>query len=343
MNLCYKSEKKIEVNDMVGKKVLFFAPAFFGYEKSIKKKLEEMGAECDMYDVRSVTSAKNRAFLKVAPSFFSVKSKIYYNRILKDNIGKRYDYILIIKCDMTPESILLKMKNMYPNAKMCLYLWDSVANIPGIEKKFKYFDILHSFDLDDCKRYPILKFRPLFYTDEFKKTLQKEAKYKYDICFLGTIHSDRYKVIKQVKKIADATNLSSYWFYYLQSHFIYKFYKLTKKEFSDTSIDMFSFEKKSSEEIASVVEQSKIILDIQHPKQTGLTMRTIEMLGMNKKLITTNANIKMYDFYNSNNISVIDRNNVIIDKNFLQTDYKPISSDIYKKYSLESWIEEILS
>ena len=67
------------------------------------------------------------------------------------------------------------------------------------------------------------------------------------------------------------------------------------------------------------------------------------MIGMNKKLITTNAHIKNYEFYNSNNISVIDRNHVEIDIKFFDSDYEPLLPGIYEKYSLETWIKEVLS
>ena len=330
------------IDDLSDKKILFFAPAFFGYENKILKKMENLGASVDMYDVRSITSARDRALLKILPVIFAKKSQKYYEDIIADNTAKDYDYILIVKCDMTPENILLRFRKEFPNAKMCLYLWDSIDNIPGVTKKFKYFDTLHSFDMEDCKKYPELKFRPLFFTDEFCKPYE-EREYSYDVSFLGTIHSDRYAVIKQIREIAKHNGLRSYWFCYLQSKFVYYVYKATKKEFFNTKISDFDLKKKDSEEIASIVENSKIMLDIQHPKQTGLTMRTIEMVGMNKKLITTNTSIKNYDFYNPRNISVIDRKNVVIDSEFLNTSYEPLPEEMYHKYSLQNWIFEVLS
>lgn len=148
--------------DISGKKILFFSPAFFKYEDMIANKMREMGAEVDMYDVRSVTSAKDRALLKITPKLFEKQSQSYYEGIIEENQGKKYDYILIVKCDMTPTNILEKFRTDFPHAKLCLYLWDSVENIPGVVEKFKYFDSLHSFDMNDCERYPQLKFRPLF-------------------------------------------------------------------------------------------------------------------------------------------------------------------------------------
>lgn len=330
------------VTDISGKKILFFSPAFFKYENMIADKMREMGAEVDMYDVRSVTGAFQRALLKISPAIFKRRSQKYYEDIIEQNKDKDYDYILIVKCDMTPASILVKFREVYPNAKLCLNLWDSVENIPGVTKKFKYFDTLHSFDLNDCEKYPILKFRPLFFGDQFRKE-KHTGDYKYDISFLGTVHSDRYAVIKQVQKIAEERGLKCYWFLYLQSKFIYKFYKLTKKEFKGVDEETFSFDKMSAAEISSIVDGTRIVLDIQHPKQTGLTMRTIEMIGMNKKLITTNESIKKYDFFYANNVVVIDRNNVTIPADFFSSPYSKLPADVYEKYSLKSWILEVLS
>ena len=333
----------MSVTSIDGKRILFFSPAFFNYENMIADKMKEMGALVDMYDVRSVTSAFDRALLKISPSFFKSKSLYYYEDIIEQNKDKNYDFILIVKCDMTPISVLKRFKKVFPNAKLCLNLWDSVDNIPGISEKFKYFDTIHSFDLEDCNRFNELKFRPLFFGDEYKQELKTINNFKYDISFLGTVHSDRFSVIKQVQDISKQKSLNCYWFLFLQSKFIYYYYKITKKEYRGVDINIFSFDKMSASDVAKIISDSRIILDIQHPKQTGLTMRTIEMIGMNKKLITTNKSIINYDFYNSNNIFIIDRQHVEISSDFLIGDYCPISQEIYNKYSLRSWILEVLS
>lgn len=71
-------------------------------------------------------------------------------------------------------------------------------------------------------------------------------------------------------------------------------------------------------------------------------MRTIEMIGLKKKLITTNKDIVNYDFYNENNILVVDRNNFKLDTDFINKPYQELDERIYKKYSLESWIKTLL-
>lgn len=329
-------------NFLKDKHILFFSPSFFGYENKIKDKMEKLGARVDMFDERSVNKSYHKALLKINPNIFNKKTEKYYFDILEKIKSNNYDFILFIKCDMPTGKVLQIYKNTFKKAKMCLHMWDSISNIPNIENKFKYFDHITSFDRQDSLNNPIIKFRPLFYCDEYKKEICKTDDYEYDLCIIGTIHSDRYKIIKEIKKQAENRGLKMYCYPYLQSKFIYYFYKITKKEFRDTKISDFEFNKISSKDIASKVDQSRVIIDIQHPKQTGLTMRTIEMLGMNKKLITTNQDISNYDFYDCHNILVFDRQNSNIKLSSLSEQYKAVDSHIYDKYYIDAWIYEVL-
>jgi len=324
------------------KRILFFAPAFFGYELKIKDKMEQMGAVVDFYDERSISKSYEKALLKISPKIFGYKTAKYYRQIIEQNKGNLYDYIFVIKCEMMSLETIRQLKHFSPNAVFCLYLYDALKNVKGVAHKINEFDRAFSFDSGDVKNNGKLIFRPLFFLDCYRKDIRDDNQYKYAISFIGTIHSDRYSIIKNVKKIYEDKNLDSFFFCYLQSNFIYRFYKFTKKEFRNTQKTDFEFAKIESSLIAKVIDESRAVLDIQHPKQTGLTMRTIEMLGMNKKLITTNKEIVEYDFYNPNNILVVDRSAVCIHDSFLHQPYQNVDKATYERYSIESWIGDIL-
>lgn len=328
---------------MKKKKVLFFSPAFFGYEKAIVDKLIELNYEVDYFDERSITKNVEKALLKVVPSFFNNKSQKYYQLIFDKIKDKEYDIVFFIKGDSIPLDMLDKFRSHYSQSIFLLYLWDSIRNIKNIENKFLFFDKIYSFDNEDVKKNANLIFRPLFYIDEYKKDFSIKASYEYDISFCGTIHSDRYRVIKEISNFAKENYLKTMLYSFLQGKFIYYFYKFTKKEFFGTKISEFDFEKISGRRIAEIVDSSRVILDIQHPEQTGLTIRTIEMVGMHKKLITTNKEIAQYDFYNPKNICIIDRKNPKLPIEFFNSNYEPVSKEVYDNYSLESWIKEILN
>ena len=326
----------IDSRILLNKKILLFSQFFFGYENKIAEKMREFGAEVSLYDEMSVTKTIERAFLKISPRFFSVKTERYYFEILEKEKEKSYDYVLFIDCEMPTIKILKAYKKVFQNARFCLYMWDSLDNLIGVKEKIKYFDFVSTFDRKDAKDCKI-GFRPLFYADEYRGNNELEL-YDYDLTFIGTIHSDRYAIIKNLME----TTRKMFVYPFLQSRFIYYFYKITKTEFRNTHIDDFKFNKIDSKTLAKLVRGSRVVLDIQHPRQTGLTMRTIEMIGMKKKMVTTNEDIVNYDFYCEDNICIINRNNPVIPDVFFKTKYKEIPENVYEYYSIGQWILGVL-
>lgn len=324
-----------------GKKILFFAPAFFNYERVIRDRMEEMGATAYLYDERSVKGAFLRALNKVVPTWFNKYSYNYFHQIIHKHQNEEFDYVVVIKSDMMPAMTLAEIKSVFHTAKLVLYLYDSISDIPGIEAKFCYYDRVLTFDRKDANEKKLV-FRPLFFSDDYIAR-SSSSHFVYDLAFLGTIHTDRFRILKQIMLQTQKNGWKSYWFFYLQAGFMFYWYWITKREYKLNDRDLFSLKKKSGHEIASIVEQTKAIIDIESPGQNGLTMRTIEMIGLKKKLITTNHDIVNYDFYNPNNISVIDREKPIISKDFIKTPYTDVPDDIYWRYHLDSWIMDVLN
>ena len=136
-------------------------------------------------------------------------------------------------------------------------------------------------------------------------------------------------------------NINTFFYFYSPSKILFFFQKLFKKDFRNIQWNEVSFKSLNKFDVIDIIKKSKCIIDIQHPNQTGLTMRTIEMLGAKKKLLTTNKEIEKYDFYNKNNIFVFDRNNPKIDVEFFIKDYESIDHITYEKYSINHWIKNI--
>ena len=60
-------------------------------------------------------------------------------------------------------------------------------------------------------------------------------------------------------------------------------------------------------------------------------------------MLDTNQSIENYDFFNANNVVVVDRKNVSIPSGFFNSAYTRLPDEVYEKYSLKSWILEVLS
>jgi hypothetical protein len=214
---------------------------------------------------------------------------------------KQYSYFFLIKGEVVPIWFIVEFKKLNPRAKLIYYTYDSFNNNANSVAILKYFDSCYSFDFKDVKSNPVFKLKHLFYTDEFINNLTTQDK-KYTVSFIGTLHSNRYKTIRQLLNKMDNTFV----FFYSPAKWFFLLEKIIKSEYKDIKWSEISFEKFSRQQVAEVFKASKCVVDIQRSGQTGLTMRTFEVLATGAILITTNTYIKEAAFYDSEYIIVLE-------------------------------------
>lgn len=323
-----------------GKKILMFAPQFFGYRETIAEQLKEMGCQVDLYDERPNNSAFCKIMLRYNVKLYHPTVMKYYLSVIEENKDKDYDYIFVIKSEAINQKIFDKLKEAYPNAKFILYLWDSVENVPDGEKKIKLYDRVLTFDPVDAEKYGI-PFLPIPYGKEYTK-YENNADYKYDVAFIGTAHSVRPRVVKQIRKQCEKMGRKCFTYFYSPHILVFLFNKLTNKDYKYISLKEINFDSLSTEEVCQIYNISRCVLDIEHPKQHGTTTRPVEMLPMKKKIITTNKHVKDFDFYSENNFCIIDRENPVINEEFFESPYIEASREVMEKYSPKIFVETLL-
>lgn len=330
--------------DLFGKTVLLFSPKFFGYETEVLKSIQRKCGSCVLYDERAEPSILDKICIRLNyKTFLMRKIASYYRNIIAKYAEDYFDYVVFLNPETITVKLLEELRARQKRAHFVLYMWDSLENKPHTEELLPCFDTKLSFNKKDCEAYG-LKFRPLFFIDEYDSDKNGKDSYdcNIDIGFIGTIHSDRYRILRDVGLWAKAQGLNIGYYMYFPAKILYYKYKLKNLGKCKVSKKDFHFSPLNSKQVQEYLGRCKTIIDIQHPKQIGLTMRTIEMLGMRKKLITTNADIKNYDFYNEDNICVIDRNHVMMDKEFLSSDYNRIT-DVYRKnYTVDAFVDDLL-
>ena len=326
--------------------VLLIAPVFFDYYKEMIKELNLMGYTVDYICDAPSNSNFSKALGRINKQFISGTTRKYFeNTVMPIIESKKYDYVLIIggmTFAFTPQMIA-RIKEMQPEAKFVMYQWDSQKNLPYSTYIHPYIDRLYSFDLNDCEQMSKYKFLPLFYTRMYENIgKEKINDYKYDCSYIGTAHPQKYKDINLMSSALKNIMPRQFIYHYMPSKLKFIYHKLLASEFKNTHISDFQTEKLSSDEVMQIFKESVCILDAPQAGQTGLTIRTIECLGAKRKIITTNENIKKYDFYNESNILVFDGT---IDENntFFTIPFVRINEEIYNKYSLREWLKTVLT
>lgn len=323
-----------------GKRILFFSAHLFGYQNDIRLAMESVGAIVDYYDERPANNFLVKGVIRINRNLLAGYINHYYNKIIKETLQKEYDYVFFIKGESISASNVRRLKQFHPEANFIIYHWDSIANNSNAQNLLPYFDRVFSFDKIDCERLG-LHFLPLFYTLDYANIPYYDKEIKYDMLFVGTTHSDRYKLVKRIEEqIIKMGGLCLTWFYFPSKILYYKM-KIQNSYLRQIPVHTFHFKPMSKELLLQLYAGSRIIIDVQHPKQTGLTMRCIETLGAKRKLITTNYYITEYDFYNPDNILVVDRNLPYVPEKFLNEPYRDTPKEIYESYSIKNWLSSI--
>jgi len=325
---------------LLGKKILFIGPQFFGYEQEISNELVNQGAEVDFLPDRPFNAPLMKAVIRFRRKWILPLADRYFLDSIEAFDRGHYDLIFVVQGEGLSVKTLSIVKLLFPKARLVWYLWDSLRNKKSLVPNLFAFDECHTFDASDSKFYG-MNFRPLFFSSGFSR--EASQNFNYHLSFIGTAHSDRFRIVSNmIAALPDHTNC--YWYLYLQAQWVFWVQKVVNPAYRGASISKFRFNPVSKKEVQKVFFDSLAILDIEHPLQTGLTMRTFETMGANKKLVTTNAMVKDTDFYNPNNILVIERHSVPnIPETFWVAPYVPLVETIYQKYSLKGWLREVVA
>lgn len=325
------------------KRILFIAPKFFGYEKLIKEELERKGAQVDYYNDRPGSDFLTKALIRLDRRLLSHKTNRYYDNIIESTKNTSYDHILIVRGEAISTQRLRMLRLVQPQAKLTLYLWDSIHYNPNARAILHEFNRVFSFDRKDVDENPTMEFLPLFYGQEFERAARYREKPIYDACFIGTIHTDRYKVLEKVIESLESRGRTVFVYCYYPSKFLFHVRSLFNPGFRRFSEKYINFSGMAISKVVDNIAKSRSIIDINRPDQLGLTMRTIEAAGAQRKLITTNSDILNYDIYSETGVHVIDRNTPIINDLFLDQELTPFNEETRIQHSISKWTETVFS
>ena len=319
---------------MFKKKMLFISPCFFDYYKDLISEFNNIGIDVTWFNDRPSENFVSKALIRINKKLSFIKNNRYFKSIRKTCQNNKFDYVLVIFGQFFCKRYIFELRKMQPTAKFIYYTWDSAENYSVIKEISDLFDQKFSFDPVDCEKYGFT-FLPLFYCNHN----YKEGENKYLASAIFTVKPGKLHRYSQIKKMFSPGTIYEY--LYLQSKIVYLFYKVRyKKEFSNYKMKDFKFKKLGRNQTYNIFSQSKIIIDVQMENQIGLTMRTFEALHCRKKLITSNSSIKKYDFYNEDDIVVIDEDNSTIPTTFFDKEF--VHCDCVANYSINCFVNKLI-
>lgn len=225
----------------------------------------------------------------------------------KNNI---YDYKKIVIFDSGyHEDITKYIKRKNKNCKIILYFWNPIKEENYKALKDSNVDEFWTFDKNDAIKYN-MHYNSQFYT---QKVQLKRDELINDVLFLGRA-KNRAKELLELERKLNSNNVKTNFF------------------IIEDEKDCISYD-----EYLSFLSKSKCILDFNQAGQIGLSLRPMESLFFEKKLITNNEDIKNYDFYNPNNIFILGKDNIRDIKEFINKPYEKVQKNILNYYDFENW------
>ncbi|MCH3922275.1 hypothetical protein [Limosilactobacillus sp.] len=220
-----------------------------------------------------------------------------------------YNTIIIHASELTnhlPEYI----HRINPQIRIIYWYWNPVNNhtLPRLvtDSNVEFW----TFDKGDKKKYH-MKFNIQYYTGT--TNIQKEN-VKYDVYFIGHDKGRKKKINDILKKIKNAG------------------LKYKVDILSDNSKRHIAYNI-----VKKRIMAAKAILEVNQKGQTGYTLRALESLFLEKKLITTNKSIVNENFYSSKNIFVVDSDDWGKLPSIITSPYDKTVNHFKNKYDINAW------
>ena len=228
--------------------------------------------------------------------------------------------------DATANINVLKVLSKKNKAKkQILYYRNRIRNndLKKIEFANSHGFIVATYSKEDAYKYD-LEFVPQCWN---KKVIlnHKELVVTNDVYFVGEV-KNRYKQILDVKDKCEKAGISCL------------FHIISNKGLPYTQSKRVTYE-----QVIDNILSSRAVLDIVTEDNWGLTIRPLEALMSERKVITNFTDIKLYDFYEDNkeNVFIIGEQDDSRLKEFVDTPFKRGKGIVYR-YDTESWINRMI-
>jgi len=310
---------------------------FWGYDAHIVETLKEKGIEANHIKIGAVS------YENFGERLTNLFSKVFLGKNLKyqkrqkfvieqlDKLGHQ-DQILVLNADTFDHSTLEYMKKS--TNRFITFLYDNLDRCP-VQDKLHFFDKIYSFDDKDIEKHRFERLTNYNYLPFLSQEKQNPIE---DALYITSYDKKRIKQLDILSQKFEELRLK------------FDLYVIGKKSWKNQLMKSFSknkivFTRKriSHENLPEFYKRTKVILDLMRENQYGLSFRVFEAMALEKKIITDNEKIKNYDFYNPNNILVLNKDFSNITKEFFETPYQSLPEEIYKKYTLEKWVERVFN
>lgn len=256
-----------------------------------------------------------RVLRKVFVDIFNFSSPFFYN-VLFRNLDI-YSTVIIYAYRNNIDVIRYICSKRSSNQRIIVWYWNPIFRCIHPDAIRNLDCELWSFDPIDCLRYN-LNFNTTYY---FRGLKLPSSSLKHVNVFFCGLDKGRKKVLDDICMKLERATLT------------YDFHVINEKAPVSQQLPRLSYQ-----EYLEHLASSDAVLDVLQEGQEGMTLRVMEALFHQKKLITTQKAIMKAEFYHPDNVFVIGEDNWAGIKNFLEQPLHPVPKEVVEKYDFPMWI-----
>ncbi len=312
-------------------RMLFVGIDYYHYIPRIREAFGRLGLESDWHPIENA-GFWSKTFKKFAPAAYRLRLDAYHRRMIEATAGKQYDVVLFIQCHHVSLDNMRRLRELHPDARFVLYNWDSLST-HDYRPWLPLFDRAATFDPVDATTIGIT-YLPLFAIRDYFESDRERAK-AYDLYFVGAIGTlHRFDALARLYDYCQANGIATH-FHLKCSPAVRLMLWRKRKLLPGITLASMSFAG-----IIDLIEQSRGVFDFANHKQTGYTMRFIENMCADQKIVTENARVLDEDFYRDDRFLVIHDFDFSNLKAFLD---RPVTSTLEtERFSIDSWARSLL-
>jgi hypothetical protein len=275
------------------KRLLLIGLRYHAYTSGIAAEFEQMGFAVTYHEVQP-RSLLFQLARRLWPSLYRRMLDHHHRAIIAAEQNRQYDFVVFIQAHQVSIENLQTLRRQHAGARFVLYNWDSIYT-HDYRPVMHVFDRVFTFDKADASALGI-GYLPLFCLRSLQAMRTVPPSQGAVYCIGNVATAPRYLAVRAFAAYCRANGIP---FYTHMTCSVYAFYLLLRQGIFPRGVTFLPISRKRAHDM---IARSVAVFDFANHRQSGYTMRLIENLCMDRKIITNNENVLQEAFYSPDRI-----------------------------------------
>lgn len=253
-------------------RIALIGPAFFGYLDRLAAEMRRLGLAAEAFDELPSNRVPVKLALRLMPAASRAQAvRRHHRALLARLLASRVTHVLLVSVETISRAWVAEVQAQ--GITVALYAWDSLANKPQMARLASGMTRVASFDPQDCAASGMACL-PLFSLAPGGGSPGRAGR-PVDFLFCGTLHSDRAAWLERFRRAALAHGHSLEMMAFTPARSLWMLRNLARPR-DWRHLQQLRTRSFPAEAVYGAMARAKVVIDLPHPRQSGLTIRCFE-------------------------------------------------------------------